>query len=251
MEPPRMRLESRSYVEHRRHVQRLDDHALVLAMRADDEVAWHEFVARARAVLTAVMLNDSLGDDTVGDLVTQVGLHLARPDAPIPTRLAAYLVRAAVRARRQRARNASRRHAWHVRAVREDVSLALPDGYDVAGSLFSEYARRAAGVRDERPASDPVVRALVARLVADVTPVDVQILTWNAEGVPHRQIAEWVGLSYAAVAKRVQRLLHRLAKRGDALLADATPADRAALARVLRAPRTLRATPDPHALETR
>lgn len=250
MEPPPSRPEPTWRAE-RRRVQALDDRALVLAMRAGEPVAWNEFAARARAVLVGVMPDDQLGDDVVGDVLTHVGLHLARADAPIPTRLAPYLVRAAVRAGRQRARNARRRHAWHVRAVREDVSLALPDGYDVAGSLFSEYARRAAGVPDARVVDEPAVRALVERLLGDLSPDDAQLLTWNVEGVPHRQIAVWLDLSYAAVAKRVQRLLKRLGTRAAALVADASAADRAALARVLREPRPSRAVPDPHALERR
>jgi len=250
MEPRTVRPEPSWHAE-RRRVQALDDRALVLAMRAGEPVAWNEFATRARAVLVGAMPHDVLGDDVVGEVLTQVALHLARPDAPIPTRLAPYLVRAAVRYRRQRARNAHRRHAWHVRAVREDMALALPDGYDVAGSLFSEYARRAAGVPDVRAVAEPAVRALVERLLADLTPDDVQLLTWNAEGVPHREIAAWLGLTYAAVAKRVQRLLKRLGTRAGALVADASAADRAALARVLREPRSPRAMPDPHALERR
>jgi DNA-directed RNA polymerase specialized sigma24 family protein len=200
------------------------------------------------------MPNTGANDASIDELLTLVALHLARPDAPIPTRLAPYLVRAAARYRRQRARNVRRRTAWHARAVREDLSLALPDGHDVAGSLFSEYSRRAAGEAIAPRVAEHAVRELVERLLAELTPENVQLLTWNADGVPHREIAEWLGLSYAAVAKRAQRLTRRLGVRAAELRSTLSADDQAALARLLRERATTTGAPTPdrsHSMGTR
>lgn len=235
----------------RRRVQALDDDALIVAMRAGDEWAWSEFAARARPVLDDYARRARLsGGDRVActdALLTSVALHLATPGAPTPARLAPYLVRAAVRCRRHAARDRLRRAAWHEAAARDDLGLGVPDGAGVIASAVSEHARRAAAgtvpngapedAPDDAPNDTPAARA-VAAVVRDVvdalSPTDRELLTWYADGVPHRQIAEWRGATYAAVAKRVQRLCHRLAARARAVAATLPADERAALAGFLR-----------------
>jgi DNA-directed RNA polymerase specialized sigma24 family protein len=59
------------------------------------------------------------------------------------------------------------------------------------------------------------VRTLVLRrvqdaLVAATTKEERALLTWHADGVSHREIAHWLGISYAAAAKRLWRIRRRL-----------------------------------------
>jgi len=223
-------------------VRALDDGALIMAMRAGDDWAWSEFVARARPVLEgyAARVRDPDGTTCVDELLTDVALHLATPGAPVPTRLAPYLLRAALRCRRHVARDRGRRAAWHASAAHDDLGLALPDGAGVVGSVVSMHSRRAAAgdcVAEAPPNATPAARAiawLVERLAGELRGTDLQVLTWHADGVPHRQIAAWLDLSYDAVAKRVQRLGRRLAARVPVLAAALPPDERAALDRLLR-----------------
>src|SRR5687767_12966981 len=95
--------------DERRRVQALDDDALVVAMRSGDEWAWSEFAARARPILDGyarrARMSAAEHASCADALLTHVALHLATPGAPVPARLAPYLVRAAVRCRRQVARD--------------------------------------------------------------------------------------------------------------------------------------------------
>ena len=49
-----------------------------------------------------------------------------------------------------------------------------------------------------------------------LTDEEQQVLGWDERRVPHRQIAEWLGVSYDAATKRIWRLKRRL----QALVAD-------------------------------
>jgi len=54
-----------------------------------------------------------------------------------------------------------------------------------------------------------VVAGLAAFIRVHLTEEEQQILAWEERRVPHRQIAEWLGVSYDAATKRIWRLKRR------------------------------------------
>lgn len=209
----------------------LSDTALVLAMRNEDVYAWGEFVARAQPILRAAArpVRYDRGDSApcVDDLLTRVAAHLALPTTRIPTVLAPYLINAATRCRREFARNLARQHATRTQAVLQDTGLGLPDGDGIVGSLVSGYTRSAAaGYAADTTVSETasteletVLEKIVRHVELELSVADNQLLTWHSQGVPHRDIAHWLQISYAATAKRIQRLLPRVRSRIEALMA--------------------------------
>jgi DNA-directed RNA polymerase specialized sigma24 family protein len=55
-----------------------------------------------------------------------------------------------------------------------------------------------------------VLRRVQDALVAATTKDERVLLTWHADGISHREIARWLGISYAAAAKRLWRIRRRL-----------------------------------------
>jgi hypothetical protein len=108
----------------------------------------------------------------------------------------------------------------------------------VVRSACSAHALRV--VREPEPASEADggtgASAAIARLAAALdgilTPEEEQLLAWHGEQVPHREIAQWLGVSYDAATKRIWRLCRKARALADDAIRDLPPEDRAALARV-------------------
>jgi len=101
----------------------------------------------------------------------------------------------------------------------------------------SEYAERtSAGVdheveRQTTPA--PAVARLAAALDAVMSEDERMLATWLANGVAQQQIADWIGVSYPALCKRVSRLRARLRTVAERHVSAASADDRRALAPLL------------------
>jgi len=195
-------------------IRALSDHALILAMRDDDPRAWHEFDLRFRPALEryaeCIGIPDADWAECVTNTLTDAALRFVGDPRTVPESCMAYLTRAV----RNRAMNRSRTEG---RVVRIDVDLPSPT--DAAGD-----------------APGAVVAELANRLRAGLSPDQELLLAWVAEGVPYRQIAEWLGIGYEATAKRIARLTARLRTRLASMAEDASPAERGAIAKLLDLP---------------
>jgi len=204
----------------------LGDAALVEAMRRGDTSALREFLLRFEPLLDhhAHRLGASGGerDDLVGETLEDAALALVVPNAATPRSLPAYLVASL----RNRIFN-SRRAATGARRVRE---AALGDRPSADDALCSESSQRAsAGQAWDPPRPSRAVAALATALLADLSDDERLLLVWVSHHVPYREIAAWLGIGYAAVGKRVERLRARLRARADQHLAASSDAERRAL----------------------
>lgn len=66
-------------------------------------------------------------------------------------------------------------------------------------------------------------------LLDDLSDDERLLLVWVGHHVPYREIASWLGIGYAAVGKRVERLRARLRARADVHLAASSDAERRVL----------------------
>ena len=204
----------------------LGDGALVEAMRRGDTSALREFLLRFEPLLDhhAHRLGASGGerDDLVGETLEDAALALVVPNAATPRSLPAYLVASL----RNRILN-SRRTAGGARRVRES---ALGDRPSAGDALCSESSQRAsAGPGWEPPRPSRAVASLASALLDDLSDDERLLLVWVSHHVPYREIASWLGIGYAAVGKRVERLRARLRARADLHLAASSDAERRAL----------------------
>jgi DNA-directed RNA polymerase specialized sigma24 family protein len=216
-----------------RRLRALSDTALVDAMHGGDELALGEFVDRFRPLLEHFARRTGIPQWEWGTCITEVlddvALKVATGRIKLPTSLGGYLVRA-VRYRHVELRRSTARRDRHYLSA-SDVDAAER----VVVSLCSENTLRAS----QGPArSDAVGSAALARLAmilrAELSEDEVLLLAWRSAGVPHRQVAAWLGITYAAAAKRIARLSQRL--RAIAWLrADSFPAEeRVEIARFFR-----------------
>ena len=207
-------------------VRALGDASLVDAMRHGDMRALREFLVRFEGLLEhhAHRLGASGGerDDLVGDTLEDAALALVVPNATTPRSLPAYLVASL----RNRILN-RRRAAGTVRRVRESALADRPAADD---ALCSESSQRAsAGPSWEPPRPSRAVASLATVLLDDLTEEERTLLVWVSHHVPYRDIADWLGIGYAAVGKRVERLRARLRARAELHMAAANDSERRAL----------------------
>src|SRR5688572_28359024 len=216
-----------------RRLRALSDAALLDAMRGGDELALGEFVDRFRPLLEHFARRTGIPRWEWGTCITEVlddvALKLATGRIKLPASLGGYLVRAVRYRHVELRRLAARRDRQYSSA--SDVDAAER----VLVSLCSESTVRAS----EGPVrSDAVGSAALARLAtilrAELSEDEVLLLAWRSAGVPYRQVAAWLGITYAAAAKRIARLSQRL--RGIAWLrAESFPSEeRAEIARFFR-----------------
>jgi RNA polymerase sigma factor (sigma-70 family) len=214
---------------------RASDAALLEAMRRGDSAAYQEYLLRFQPILLdqarRARIPAAERDDCVLELLGDVAARLALPEAPTPRSLAAYLVTSF----RRRHFNALRDDAR--RARREEEASALPDegGEGVVAGACSEGTRRASrGPAWEQDDPAPALDRLAQVLDAELTEAERLVLVWVSHRVPQREIATWLGVSYAAAAQRICRLRQRLRASAARYVAALPAAERDEVARFLR-----------------
>ena len=191
-----------------------DDPTLVTAMRRADDLAFREFVLRFRPYLldVAARVGAPAGerDALVVDVLVDACARLADDRHPPPRTLAAYLGTALRNRWRNVCRAERRRHAHDVDALAVEVADAADEA--AVPSLASDWSRRASRAPDDEPAPlHPALAALAAALAAELRDDEERlVLAWLGHHVPQRLIAGWLGVSYAAASKRIERLRQRL-----------------------------------------
>ncbi len=245
---------SREHAKERARFHTVTDRELVLALRRDEPLAWGEFATRASHILAATATRLRFSDEERAacgeELLARLAAHLGDPTSAMPEHLPGYIAQAAVRCRRETIRNRARSASLRYRAALADGTIDLPEAGHVIASLLSEHTRRVSrGEPDVSPPDGPTLATIIAgQLLHEMREVDVQLIAWHAASVPHRSIGEWLGLSAAAVAKRVQRVQRRARSRVRQLVALLPPREQDAWRRQWR-PERRAASPDASADE--
>jgi len=228
----------------RRRFRALGDAGLVVEMRALDPLAWNEFDQRFRGGLDAYARRFGVDvaerDDLVTETLMNVATRLIALHEPPIANIRGYLVttlRHRVLALR---RAAARRH-------KRNGLLVTSDGEGVVLALCSEQAvRDSSGVHVageyEAGEEQRVVELLMRAILRQLTGEERALLSWTAEGVPHRLIAEWLEIRYDAAAKRVARLMARLRRLAWAEALRLSERDRALIVRRFRGAAQVRST---------
>lgn len=178
-------------------------------MRDGNEMAWGEFVDRFRPLLERFArrtgIPPSEWDTCIMDVLGDTALKLTARKLALPASLGTYLVRAVRNRHVELQRAAVRRERYYVSA--SDANTAE----HVVVSLCSESTLRASkGVDGIEIRPSRALTRLAAILRGELSEDDILLLSWRSAGVPYRQIAQWLGITYEAAAKRVTRLSQRL-----------------------------------------
>jgi hypothetical protein len=216
-----------------RRVRALDDEALVAAMRAGDEWAFGEFLARFRPALLLYAegrIASELYAECVDEALEDEAMRLSDPRASIPSRLRAYLVGALRKKHLAVKRGRARQRRHH-----EDAA------YDVGGSIVvvrsvcaeSTIAAARGALASETP-HPTALEQLAAAMAVELDDETIRLLTWIGRTVPHRTIAEWLGKSYDATTKQIWRLCRRLERAAPRYAATLPPEVQRELERFFR-----------------
>jgi hypothetical protein len=200
-------------------VRALGDAALVAAMRAGDDWAFGEFIARFRPGLVAYArgrIPAELIPECVDEVLEDEALKLSEEEAIVPTRLSAYLVGAVRYRHLALRRSGGRRQRWYEEAARS--GLCTGDGREpVVRSVCAESTIAASrGVVGTEPSEPSAVEQLALAIEGELDEETRRLLVWIGQAVPHRQIAAWLGKSYDATTKQIWRLCRRLERAAPA-----------------------------------
>jgi RNA polymerase sigma factor (sigma-70 family) len=213
---------------------RAGDAALLEGMRRGESAAYEEYLLRFQPILLdqarRARIPGAEREECVLEVLSDVAVRLALPDAPTPRSLAAYLVTSF----RRRHLNALRDDARRMR--REEAASLLAEEESGAGAAAcSEGTRRASrGPAWEEVGPAPALDRLARALDAELTEAERLVLVWVSHHVPQREIAAWLGVSYAAAAQRICRLRQRLRASAARYVATLPAAERDEIARFLR-----------------
>lgn len=211
--------------------RRAEDIALLVALRCGDERAYQAFARRFAQLLLdqARRLGVDRADreSVVTEFLDDLLIKLTTMQAPasLPT-----FVVTAFRNHVSDARRSAEMRERHDAAVCEVVGEV-----HVVRGVCSEYMLHASRPADE-DVHDPSAgaRALVQTVLQRCTADERRLLVWRAHRVPLREIATWLDISHDAAKQRVSRLRARLIRECVMQLDTLSPADRDAVAVLLR-----------------
>jgi DNA-binding CsgD family transcriptional regulator len=213
------------------------DAQLITAMRDGLPEAWAEFDARFRPLLETVARRARIPtaewETCVADVLTDAAIRFSLPDTLLPENVPAYLVRS-VRFRYFKVLRAARRRAQHY----ADAAMPQPNEPRVVREALSEGSLRASAgpmfLVDASGSETGGLTRFTVLLTRELSPRELHMLGWVAEGIPRRHIAEWLGVSYEAARKRITRLCRSLRLIAPSLLARLDEHDRSEVERFLR-----------------
>ena len=198
--------------ESRRRYEDLSDRALVDAMRALDQEALEEFMARFQhdVLLQARKLRVPFHERRhwVAELLYDVASSLCADERrTVPSSLRGYLITAA----QHKAQAPRRQQAVRERHERELAADIGGIGERAVLSASSEHSIRATfGPGVEPPPLPPVLERLVSVFDEGISREERELLSWVGQRIPYRVMAEWLGIGRTAAVKRVTRLRARL-----------------------------------------
>ena len=187
-------------------------------MRRGEAAAFERYIERFHRILLDYARRAGMAasdrDELVSELLDDVAIQLMTRSAPLPQNPRMYLLSALRHKLLNRKRGSERRR----RVVSEAARAAYTDGAHANGAYAGESAagcsedmRRASHGPEWEGAPLPrVLERLAARLSEALRDDERQLLVAVAENIPQREIAEWLGVSYAVARKRLERLRARL-----------------------------------------
>jgi DNA-directed RNA polymerase specialized sigma24 family protein len=228
----------------RQDVQRtlrgLSNNALIDAMRGGATEPWQEFMVRFRPMLIQYGLRTRMDpselESSVDVVLEEAAMRWAVDGAALPKNMLAYLLRALSFHQRTLERDSKRRVRQYERATEPGQN----EGAII--SLCSEAAVRQSAAPDEdiEDTTQGALERLCTVIRHSLTDEEAKILAQLADGLPQREIALELGLSYDAGRKRVQRLCARLRDLVPNAVGQLSNTDRIHLERLLRRFETLR-----------
>lgn len=224
-------MEEDEYREQAPRAPNPDDIALLIRIRREEGDALRDFVRRFQPLLLdqarRLGIDRSERETVVMAFLDDALLKLTHMRAPrsLPTFLVTSFRNATV-------------EAWQAdlsRNQRDTNECELIGGARVVSATCSAFALRAV-LGPEGGATQTAVpaAALMNEIMRGCTQEERSLLVWSSQRVPLREIAGWLGISYAAARQRIKRLRAHLAREGIQHLTNLDPADRVAITRLLR-----------------
>jgi RNA polymerase sigma factor (sigma-70 family) len=212
---------------------KLNDEALIAALRAEEGGAFVELVQRYQGLVFKYAryfgVSEDDQQDWVSDLLHDVVLSLIRPGSIIPESLGSYFARAC--------RN--KVYMAHRSLVRRQVREARAFDYEGGSDAVVESACSETMLRDSRGPDwedgelAPPLLKLVIAIEKLLSPEERQLLDWSVESVPLRLIAEWCGITRTGVSHRLSRLRQRLQRLTPGIVEGFSAAERVEIGRFL------------------
>jgi DNA-directed RNA polymerase specialized sigma24 family protein len=189
------------------------DYDIVVAMRRGEGAAFERYLERFHRILLDYARRAGVcaseRDELVSELLDDVAIQLMTRSAPLPQNPRMYLLSALRHKLLNRKRGSERRR----RVVSEAARAAYNGGVNVgesAAGCSEEMQRASHGPEWEGAPLPRVLERLAGRLSEALRDDERQLLVAVAENIPQREIAEWLGVSYAVARKRLERLRARL-----------------------------------------
>ena len=185
---------------------------LVAAIHCGDEAAIREFFLFYAPLMRDQARRMSIAPDERSEFITttldDVVLHLMEHHI-VPRHLTRYVVASL----RNRARNWHRDSGRRLAARERAYSQPSVSGERIVAECHSEYSLRASSrfVGDISPLPGSIAR-LAARLARELTRDELVMLICVERHLPLREIAEQLGITYAAIRVRLHRLRERFRK---------------------------------------
>jgi DNA-directed RNA polymerase specialized sigma24 family protein len=191
------------------------DYDIVVAMRRGEAAAFERFVERFHRILLDYARRAGVApsdrDELVSELLDDVAIQLMTRTAPLPHHPRMYLLTALRHKLLNEKRGRERRHRVVAEAARVQYGdREVAGGRETAAGCSEEMVRASRGPEWEGAPLPRVLERLSGRLSEELRPDERQLLVAVAENIPQREIAEWLGVSYAVARKRLERLRARL-----------------------------------------
>jgi len=189
------------------------DYDIVVAMRRGEAVAFEWYLERFHRVLLDYARRAGVAaserDELVSELLDDVAIQLMTRSAPLPQNPRMYLLSALRHKLLNRKRGSERRRRVVSEAARAAYNGSVHAGESAAG-CSEEMQRASHGPAWEGAPLPRMLERLAGRLSEALSDDERQLLVAVAENIPQREIAEWLGVSYAVARKRLERLRARL-----------------------------------------
>ena len=192
----------------------MKDYDIVVAMRRGEAAAFEQYVERFHRILLDYARRAGVPpaerDELVSELLDDVAIQLMTRSAPLPQNPRMYLLSALRHKLLNRKRGSERRRRMVSEAARAAYGDRDPATGETAAGCSEEMLRVSRGPEWEDAPLPNVLERLASRLSEALTDDERLLLVAVAENIPQREIAEWLGVSYALARKRLERLRARL-----------------------------------------
>jgi RNA polymerase sigma factor (sigma-70 family) len=190
------------------------DYDIVAAMHRGESASFVQFVERFHPTLLDYARRAGVSaaerDELVSELLDDVAIQLMTRSAPLPQNPRMYLLGALRHRLLNRKRSRERRQRAVSEAARAAYGDAPTNARESAAGCSEDLLRTSRGPEWDSTPLPRAIERLAERLSEALRPDERVLLVAVAENIPQREIAEWLGVSYAVARKRLERLRARL-----------------------------------------